>query len=154
MWTRTCPNGVIPSPQLYTFTVPSGNEFICFTERGNGSPDTSWIKAYYRACTDPAGLTFGALSNIDSQSKILPATSPTTLSFTAATDSTCNSCGTSIDYSIISITPAPATPNLISLPSSTSPSITFAATLNIADAVSYTITVLAKSSVSTTCAAS
>ena len=49
-------------------------------------------------------------------------------------------CGPGIEYQV-TYTPASATPNLISLPTSTVPSIVFSSSINTADANIYTVTV-------------
>ena len=54
--------------------------------------------------------------------------------------STNMNCGPGIEYQV-TYTPASATPNLISLPTSTVPSIVFGSSINTADANIYTVTV-------------
>jgi hypothetical protein len=70
----------------------------------------------------------------------------TSISFTY-TESTCGDC--QVEY-LLSASPSSATPNLISIPTATSPSVQFAASSNVADAAVYTVTIKARFTGTTT----
>jgi hypothetical protein len=104
---------------LYVFTIPAGYEFIGI--RGK-SATTGWADMkVWITCATPAdlGITFD-LTNIDGKFQTVTAGATVSLAFTT-TDSTSGVCG-SLVYSV-SVSPAPATGSLISVPNSSTAAI-------------------------------
>ena len=109
----------------------------CSTSSSN--QETSKIAAYYRDGCGATCITL-SLASISGQTKNIFLDAASTLSFSSTVSTSCNSCG-SVVYTT-TYTPSSATANLI-LGSTSTSSITFAASNNLADKNTYTVTVQA-----------
>jgi hypothetical protein len=122
--------------KLYTFQIPTGYEFTGIYAGGVSSLcEIRRFLAVYRTCSISIDL-----SAIDGKSQNVLTDPAKSITFTATPDFACGAA--SIEYQV-TYSPSSTTSNLITLPTSTTASITFAQTKNLADAKSYTVTVRA-----------
>ena len=110
--------GSISGDSTSVFTIPVGYEFVGVRGKSGAS---GWADfKVWITCATPSnlGITFD-LTNIDGKFQVIAAAT-VTLSF-SVTDSTSGACGALV-YSV-SVSPTPATGSLISIPSSSTPSV-------------------------------